>query len=310
MRLMTVRLLGAALAVMMMVACTSAPVEDAREAIRIGAGTDTESQLVAEIMLVAFAQADVPAKVSTLAGNLAARRALLDNRIDVRVAYTGESWLDVLARPDPPSSARDSFVAVRDFDQNLPIIWLTPPFGSGFREPPANATFALMIDPNGEIGSLETMSQLASFLSVNPEAALCVDDEFRARPDGLASLLAVYSVRSTQPVVAVTPAEAVLAVAEGECVAGLTTTTDGGAWLLGLRPLRDDLGVFPAFVVALQMRAELERRVPDVAEILAPIARGLTTETLGQLNARIVSGQSMRRVAEEALLILTEQSGS
>ncbi|MEX2532781.1 MAG: glycine betaine ABC transporter substrate-binding protein [Nitriliruptoraceae bacterium] len=297
-------------AALLLSSCTSTPVIDDRPAIRIGAGADTESQLIAEIMVVAFAQANLPAEVRTLSGNVAARRALLDNRIDIRVAYTGESWLDVLARPDPPSSPRDSFTAVRDFDQNLPVIWLTPPFGTGFSEPPANATFALVIDPNSELGPLDTMSQLASVLSVNPEAALCVDDEFRERPDGLRSLLAVYSVRSNQPVIPATPQEAVLAVAAGECVAGLTTTTDGTAWLLGLRPLRDDLGVFPAFIVVFQMRADLEQRIPEVTAILAPLTSGLTTETLGQLNARIVAGESLRDTAQDALVILTEQSGS
>lgn len=293
----------------MLWSCTAEPVVDDRPAVRIGAGTDTESQLIAEIMVVAFAQASIKAEVSALSGNLATRRALLDNRIDVRVAYTGESWLDVLVRPDPPSNPRDSFLAVRDFDQMLPVIWLTPSFGTGFTEPPANATFALVIDPNGALGPLATMSQLASFLSVNADAALCVDNDFRVRADGLASLLAVYSVRSTQPVIVATPAEAVFAVAAGACIAGLTTTTDGAAWLLGLSPLQDDLGVFPALVVALQMRADLEQRFPDVAEILAPITRKLSTEILGQLNARVVGGQSLRSTAEDALVILTEQNG-
>jgi len=291
-------------------ACGSdAPPVD-QPSVRIGAGADSESRLIAEIIVVAFANANIAAEVQILTGSTAARRALLDGRIDVLSAYSGELWLDVLNRPDPISSAQESFAAIRDFDQNLPVQWLTPPFGSGFSEPPANATFALMINPNGEFGAVESMSQLASVLSVNPDAALCIDEEFRTRPDGLRSLLAVYSVRSTQLVISATPSEAVLAVAAGECVAGLTTTTDGTAWLLGLRPLRDDLGVFPAFVVALQLRSDLLDRVANAAEILAPLTNGLTTEILGQFNARLVAGDSLRGTAEAALAQLQERSAN
>jgi osmoprotectant transport system substrate-binding protein len=116
----------------------------------------------------------------------------------------------------------------------------------------------------------------------------------------------VYSVRSSHPVIPATPAEAVLAVAAGECVAGLTSTTDGAAWLLGLTPLRDDLGVFPAFVVAVQIRNDLRIRVPDIEELLEPLTRELTTARLGQFNARLVAGDSIRSTAEDAYAELRE----
>ena len=309
-RLIPVQCLAATLVVLLLVGCADPTVTDDRPAVRIGAGTDSESLLIAEIMLVALAAVDIPATVTTLTGSGASRRALLEDRIDIRIVYTGEAWLDVLGRPDPPSGPRESFVAVREFDQNQPVTWLTPRFGTGFSEPPANATFALVIDPNGPLGPLDTMSQLASVLSVNPDAALCVDDEFRQRPDGLRALLAVYSVQSNQPVIAATPSEAVLAVAAGECVAGLTTTTDGAAWLVGLKPLRDDLGVFPAFVVAIQVRDDLIVRIPTLADVLAPLSRQLTTELLGQFNARLVAGDGLRGTAEAAYEALEARHNS
>lgn len=298
-----------AVCALLVVSCQTAPEPADRLVMRIGAGPDAESQLIAEILVVALDVNDIDGVVVTLTGSGAARRALLDGRVDMRIAYTGEAWLDELGRPDPPSNPRDSFFAVRDFDQNLPVTWLTPPFGTGLDEPPANATFALMLDPSGSFGSVETLSQLASQLSQNPDQALCVDEEFRTRADGLRSLLAVYSVPSNQPIVPATPQEAVLAVAAGECAAGLTSTTDGGAWLLGLRPLRDDLGVFPAFVVAIQLRADAATAVPNIQEILAPVVDGLTTSRLGQLNARIVAGDSVRSTAQDAYGALSANDG-
>jgi glycine betaine/choline ABC-type transport system substrate-binding protein len=93
-------------------------------------------------------------------------------------------------------------------------------------------------------------------------------------------------------------------------VAGLTSATDGAAWAAGQRPLVDDLGVFPAFVVAPVLDAETAIRRPEVATALQPLTAGLTTALLGGWNARVVAGESPASVAADAVAVLRGDDAS
>lgn len=144
---------------------------------------------------------------------------------------------------------------------------------------------------------VDRVSQLASLLADAPDAALCLDGDFVRRQDGAAALFDAYAIDPGRPVVATPPAAAVEGVVAGTCVAGLATTTDGAAWAANLRPLVDDRGVFPAFVVAVQARAALRAERPEVVAAWAPLQTSLTTALLGRHNARVVAGEPVEVVA-------------
>src|SRR5690606_33570410 len=151
-------------------------------------------------------------------------------------------------------------------------------FVGGVDQPPANATFAFVVaGPPSVDADLTTLSQLAARLSERPDAVLCVDEEFAERRDGLRAVLAAYSVRSDQPVLALDPDEAVRGVMSGACLAGLTTATDGAAWRAGLRPLVDDLRVFPAFVPLPQVRDAAAEEHRSLRSAIGPMSAELTT---------------------------------
>lgn len=287
--------------------------------VRIGASPEAESRLLAEILRELLSAADVPAEVEEFANAGDARQAIELGAVDVSPAYTGEAWLEVLGRADPPSDPRTSFARVRAADEPGGIHWLRPGFGAApraadaFATPPANGTFAFVVQEGGAGGELTTMAQLARRLAERPDALVCVDPEFGTRPDGLPAVLDAYRV-PYQPddqdrFVAAGPEDAVLGVAAGDCVAGLTTATDGEAWRHGLRPLVDDLGVFPAFVVTAQHTDELLQERPEAVAAISPLPAHLTTRLLGGWNARVAAGEPLELVAADAAALLLERAG-
>jgi glycine betaine/choline ABC-type transport system substrate-binding protein len=275
--------------------------------IRVAAGPDAETVLLAHTMARLLELSDLPAEVVPFAEARDARQALELGDVDVRPGYTGEAWLETLGRDDPPGDPAASFLAVRDHDLEHGIRWLRPRFVEGVDQPPANATFAFVVQgPPSVDADLRTMSQLASRLAERPDERVCVDREFGARPDGLRAVLEAYSMRSDRPFLAAGPEEAVLGVAAGDCLAGLTTATDGAAWRAGLRPLVDDLKVFPAFVPLPQIRTDALRERGAIQVALGPMAAQLTTARLGAWNARVVAGEPIEEVADDAARTLLE----
>lgn len=275
--------------------------------VRVAAGPDAEATLLAHVMVALLELGGLPADVVVFTDARDSRQALELGDVDVRPGYTGEAWLEVLGRADPPGDPQASYAAVREHDEAQGIWWLRPRFAEGIDQPPANATFTFVVQgPPGVNADLRTMSQLAARLSEQPDVPVCVDREFGTRPDGLRAVLEAYSVRSDRTFLGADPEQAVLGVAAGDCIAGLTTATDGRAWLAGQRPLVDDLRVFPAFVPLPQIRLEALEERPAIRVALGPMAAQLTTALLGEWNARVQAGEPMEEVAQDAAIELLE----
>lgn len=284
--------------------------EPEQDPVRIAAGPDAESLLLAHVMVSLLELGGLPATVVAFSDAGDGRQAIELGDVDVRVGYTGETWLETLGRANPPGDPRASYDAVRNHDEGEGILWLRPRFAEGIDQPPANATFAFVVQgPPAIDADLRTMSQLAARLSERPDAAVCVDREFGARPDGLRAVLEAYSIRAERTFLGADPEEAVLGVAAGDCIAGLTTATDGLAWQAGQRPLIDDLRVFPAFVPLPQIREAVLAERPAIRVALGPMAAQLTTALLGRWNARVAAGDPMEEIAADAARALLERAG-
>lgn len=288
------------------------PDEDAGPPVLVGTGPEVESRLLAAVMAELMIAAGIPAEVEQKADSGDARQALELGAVGAQPGYTGEAWLEVLERPGPPGDPRTSFARVRDFDERAGILWLRPTIAreGGIDRPPANATFAFVVQgPPSLDADLRTVSQLATRLAETPDAPVCVDREFASRSDGLQAVFEAYRIRIDRPVLPADPETAVDLVVAGECMAGLTTATDGRAWAAGLQPLYDDLQVFPAFVVSPQVREDLRADRPEVVAALGPMAHNLTTAMLGRWNGRVVAGEPVETVARAAAGTLLELAG-
>ena len=292
--------------------CTGAPAgedERGRAPLRVAASDDVEATLLAHLLVALLDAEAIAAEVRTYADARDAQQALELGAVDLRPGYTGEAWLETLGRADPPGDPEASFGPVRADGERRGIVWLPPRFGETVDGPPANATFAFAVaGPPSPDSDLRTVSQLAARLSERPDASVCVDREFGTRPDGLRAVLEAYRVRTDRQFLAASPDEAVVGVLEGDCLAGLTTATDGQAGAAGLQLLVDDLEVFPAFVPAVQVRDEVLQERPEVAEALAPFGEELTTAALRGYNARLVAGEPVETVAAEAAQELRQRA--
>ncbi|MBW3657813.1 MAG: hypothetical protein KY457_04185, partial [Actinobacteria bacterium] len=166
------RLLSALLLVAVATACTRGELTDpvpspTGPTIEVGTGPDTESRLLAAVMVALLEAGGLPGQVVEFADSGDARQAIELGAIDVRPAYTGEAWLEVLERADPPADPRTSFARVQEFDARNGLVWMRPAFPreGGITTPPANATFAFVVaGPPSVDADLRTMSQLATRL--------------------------------------------------------------------------------------------------------------------------------------------------
>jgi osmoprotectant transport system substrate-binding protein len=257
--------------------------------VRVGAGPEAESQLLAGITTALLKEAGFAVEPETFGDAADAREALELGRVDLLPGYTGATWLEEHGRADPSGSPQTSWEEVQELDERRGLRWLRPPFGAEAPPgAPANATFAFVVQPEIE---LATMSQLATRLGEEPESLVCVDAEFGRRSDGLQAVLDAYRVSYDREFVAADAGEAVAGVAEGDCLAGLTTTTDGRVFQAGLVPLVDDLEVFPAFVVSLVVREDARAEHPGLVAAVAPLVDHLTTPMLREWNGRVITGE-------------------
>jgi osmoprotectant transport system substrate-binding protein len=297
------------------VACAEQVEPSEPPSLRVAVGPDAESQIIARTIELLLDDVGTTTELVAFADGRSTRQAIELGDVDLVIAYSGEEWLGSLGRPNPPADAVVGLEVLAAADRARGLTWLLPDVGaaagtaSGLEEPPANATFAFFVaGPPSADADLRTLSELSLRLSQRPELSLCVDIEFGRRPDGLAALLSAYSVRRDRPFLAADPAEAVLGVLSGDCVAGLSHATDGLAWRSGLKPLVDDLRFFPAFVPSPVVRTAVLEDLPDIGSALRPLLDGLSTGMLGRANGEVASGVAVEVVARDLAVRLRRLS--
>jgi osmoprotectant transport system substrate-binding protein len=276
---------------------------DATPALVIGVGSTDEQEVLAALAAEALRRADVPVEVrADLGGTLRLRRQALADEIDLFWDYTGAAWALGLGEAAPPADPIESWERVRQADMRHGLRWLEPTR--------ANATLALVVRAS-DLPPPDTqrdLGWLASELS-SGKRQLCADADFIARDGGLRALAEEYGIDATGlPTRPANAAEAVAAVRDRDCFAGLATATSGSARAAGLVPVEDVLRVFPAFVVAPVVRAESTADDPEVAAALRLVGEALDTATLAALNARVVEGEDPAAVASAFLTAVEERT--
>lgn len=258
----------------------------------IGAGSSDEQRVLAALAAEVLNRSEVPVEIrADLGGTRGLRRRALADQIDLFWDYTGAAWTLGLREAAPPADPLESWERVREADQDLGLRWLAAS--------EANATFALMVRSEDLPGAdaQRDLGWLAGELSSGGRR-LCAEADFITRADGLPSLAAEYGIDTAgMPKRAATEAEAIAAVREGVCFAGLATATSGDAYAADLVPVADALRVFPAFVIAPVARSGSPADRPVVTEALRAVTDALDTSTLARLNARVSAGEDPGAIA-------------
>ena len=262
----------------------------AAPAVVIGVGSTDEQQVLAALTGESLQRAGIPVQARTdLGSTLGLRRQALADRIDLYWDYTGAAWALGLREAAPPADPVESWERVHEADQRQGLRWLRPTH--------ANATLALMVRSADLPSPDADLAWLAGELS-SGQRRLCADPDFISRDGGLRALAAEYGIdASAVPTQAAGEAEAVAAVANGECYAGLATATSGAAKAADLVPVADELRVFPAFVVAAVVGEGSPADAVTVTAALAPLIAALDTATLAGLNAQVAIGEDPAVVA-------------
>lgn len=252
--------------------------------IRIGAKVFSEQRILAHMTAKYLQSKGYRTRVVAGLGSTVARSAQENGELDLNWEYTGTSLFAYNKQTEvlPPD---ESLARVRELDGAKGLVWLEP---SRFSN-----TYALAVPREiAERDGVATISDLARVVNATDEPHLIAFDiEFANRPDGLAPMVELYDLQLTRNEVRqMDPGLVYTALRNAQVYAGLVYTTDGRLDEFDLALLEDDRQYFPDYTAAPVVRRDVLDANPELAELLAPLARLLDDDTMRTLNARVDIG--------------------
>jgi osmoprotectant transport system substrate-binding protein len=236
---------------------------------------------------------------TNLPGSISAREAIVKGDADAMYDYTGTAWITYLGHAKPIVDPLGQWTAVREEDRANGVIWLP--------QSTLDNTYALAISKkNNAKYRLKTLSDVAALSKKDPGAVtICVENEFASRDDGLPGMAKAYGM--TVPASDIQKMDAGIIytqVSESDsCLLGEVYTTDGRIRAMDLDVLEDDKHFFPNYNAAPIVHAATFEKYPEIAGLLDPLSKKLTTEVAQVLNARVdVDGEDPHEVAKEWLV--------
>ncbi|MFF8912177.1 glycine betaine ABC transporter substrate-binding protein [Streptomyces sp. NPDC015032] len=236
---------------------------------------------------------------TNLPGSISAREAIVKGDADAMYEYTGTGWITYLGHAKPIADPLEQWEAVRAADRKNGVTWLP--------QSTLDNTYALAISrkKNAQY-HLRTLSDVAALAKRNPSAVtICVENEFASRDDGLPGMQKAYGM--SLPAGNIKKMDAGIIYTQvsksDSCLLGEVFTTDGRIKAMDLEVLVDDKHFFPNYNAAPVIHTRTFEKYPQIAELLDPVSRKLTTEVAQELNAKVdVDGQDPHEVAKDWLL--------
>lgn len=225
-----------------------------------------------------------------LAGSYLCQQALISDRIDGYVEYTGTALTAILKQPLPkPGTCDEACVhaeVARLYEQRYQVR-VGP--GLGFED-----TFAMVVraDEAKRLG-LRTISDVAK---VRPLLRLGVGYEFAERPDGLRGLSAAYGLHfaGDPRTMELGLLYRALAAKQVDIVAG--NSTDGAIRSMGFVALVDDRHYFPPYEAVPLVREDSLKRWPQIGVAMERLAGKVSEDDMRAMNLAVE--QQHRDVAE------------
>lgn len=230
------------------------------------------------------------------------RKALLAGEIDLYVEYTGNAGFFFNRADDPvwKDLRRGYALGARlDYDANH-IVWLTPASASN--------SWALAVRRDiAKRHRLITMSDFARWVREGGDVKLACSAEF-ANAGTLKSLERTYGFH-LEPRQKIVLAGGETAATIGAAAArtndvntAMVYGTDGGIAAADLVLLEDDKHDQPVYAPVPVVREAVLKSYPAIAEVVRPLMRSFSRESLQALNARVqIDGESGEEVAADYL---------
>lgn len=236
---------------------------------------------------------------TNLPGSISAREAIVQGDADAMYEYTGTAWITYLGHAKPIVDPRKQWEAVRDEDRGNGVTWLP--------QSTLNNTYALAVSKkNNAKYKLRTLSDVAELAKKSPGAVtVCVENEFASRDDGLPGMEKAYGM--SIPAANIQKMDAGIIYTQvsksDSCLLGEVFTTDGRIKAMDLDVLEDDKHFFPNYNAAPVIHTATFEKYPEIAGLLDPLSRKLTTEVAQVLNAKVdVDGEDPHEVAQDWLV--------
>ncbi len=247
-----------------------------KERIVVGSKNFTEQAILGEL-LAQHLEAKTGLAVERrfyLAGTYICHQAMLTDRIDIYVEYTGTALTAILKQA--PSRDRDEVYerVKREYARQFRME-VMPPLGF-------NNTFAIVV--RGEDARrlhLKTLSQAAQYAA---QWRAGVGYEFMERPDGYRGLAETYHLKFAEPPRIMDLGLLYRALKEHQVDMVAGSATDGLIAALDMVALEDDKHYFPPYEATPVVRRKTLVEHPGVAAALAQLAGKISAEEMREMN--------------------------
>jgi osmoprotectant transport system substrate-binding protein len=247
--------------------------------IVVGSKNFTEQKVLGEIFAQALSAAGYKTdKQLNLGDEKTALKALQSGDIDAYPEYTGTalgSFFGVASNKIPKDPQQAFEDAKAGFAKKGLTAFEPTPFTN-------SNEVGVTKEKADELG-LEKISDLEG---KSQDLTLYGSPECRQRQDCLLGLQKVYGL-DFKKFTPVDPALRHEVLSKGEADLSIVFTTDPQIKREGFVLLDDDKGIFPPYNATFVVRDETVKEAgPDLAEVIAKVSAGLTSETMQELNAR------------------------
>jgi osmoprotectant transport system substrate-binding protein len=263
--------------------------------LTIGSKNFTEQKVLGEIFVQGLQAAGYKVKKDlNLGDEKVALKALEDDQIDAYPEYTGTALLSFLEvdTADIPKDPQEAFTQVRDGMAEQGITAYPPtPFTS-------SNEVGLTREKAQELG----VTKISDLEGKSQDLTLYGSPECRQRDDCLLGLQEVYGLKFKKFV----PVDIALrheVLSKGQADVSIVFTTDPQNKREGFVLLEDDKGMFPPYNSTLLVRDDaIEGDSGDLPRVVEQVQKGLTAETMQELNARVdLDKKTPKQVAGEYL---------
>ncbi len=212
-----------------------------------------------------------------LAGSYLCQQALVSNRIDAYVEYTGTALTAILKQPLDRDPASVDATITRLYDQRYHVR-VFPSLGF-------NDTFAMVI--RGVDARQLNLKAISDILPYASKWRLGVGYEFAERPDGLRGLSAAYNLHfeGDPRTMELGLLYRSLAAHQVDIVAG--NSTDGAIRAFDFVALEDDRHYFPPYEAVPLVREDSLRRWPQIAVAMQRLAGKVTADDMRAMNLAV-----------------------
>lgn len=253
--------------------------------IVIGAKNFTEQVVLGELLAQEI-EASGGGKVERrfwLAGSYLCQQALISDRIDGYVEYTGTALTAILKQPLPkPGTCDEACVHAKVAKLYEERYGVREGPGLGFED-----TFAMVVRAeDAQRLGLRTISDVAK---VNPPMRLGVGYEFAERPDGLQGLSSTYGLHfaGSPRTMELGLLYRALEAKQVDIVAG--NSTDGAIRAHGFVALVDDRHYFPPYEAVPLVREDSLKRWPQIRVAMKKLAGKVSDEDMRAMNLAVES---------------------